>query len=126
MNKMSKRYYNKKKKMEAVMTDEQIKAVMDLYKPNFVQKLLMKYFSPLETTNIYRNTAVGVALGLFGVGIIFNVTAEIIVAASWIALFLAGGIYDRITNQKRITQLMSVLSMTKEQVIELEKKYYTA
>ena len=123
-NKMSKRYYNKKKKMSTQMTDEQIKAVMDLYKPNFIQKLYMKYFSPIETTNVARNSALVLVAGLIALGFIFNSPAELIVGLSVGAVVIAGNVYSTITNNKRISQLISVLSLTKDEVVVLEKKYY--
>ena len=121
---MSKRYYNKKKKMSTQMTDEQIKAVMDLYKPNFIQKLYMKYFSPIETTNVARNSALVLVAGLIALGFIFNSPAELIVGLSVGAVVIAGNVYSTITNNKRISQLISVLSLTKDEVVVLEKKYY--
>jgi hypothetical protein len=121
---MSKRYYNKKKKMATQMTDEQIKAVMDLYKPNFVQKLFMKYFSNIETTNVARNSVLVLVAGLVGLGFIFNSPIEIVVGLIIAALAVGGNVYSTLTNKKRIVQLMSVLSMTEDEVKALEVKYY--
>jgi hypothetical protein len=121
---MSKRYYNKKKKISTQMTDEQIKAVMDLYKPNFIQKLYMKYFSNIETTNVARNSALVLVAGLVALGFIFNSPAELIVGLSIGSVVIAGNIYSTLTNKKRIAQIMSVLSLTEDEVKALEVKYY--
>jgi hypothetical protein len=121
---MSKRYYNKKKKMNTQMTDEQIKAVMDLYKHNFIQRLYLKFFSNIETTNVARNSALVLTAGLIGLGVIFNSPIEIITGIL-IGIIIGGGyIYNTLTNKKRITQLMSVLSATEDEVKALEVKYY--
>jgi ABC-type antimicrobial peptide transport system permease subunit len=126
-NKMSKRYYNKKKKMATEqMTDEQIKAVMDLYKPNFIEKLFMKYDSKIETTNKVRNGFIITIGVLFVLGLIFNSTAELIVSGAIALPFIGGTIYSAFTNRKRVIQLMSVLNMTEDQVNALQKKYYLA
>jgi hypothetical protein len=125
-NKMSKRYYNKKKAMTAQMTDEQIKAIMDLYKPNFIQRLFMKYFSKQEVTRRPRQILTAACIIVFGLGIVFNSLAEIIVGLSVALPLIAGTVYGMITNKKRIAQLMSVLSMTEDQVKALEVKYYLA
>jgi len=124
--KMSKRYYNRKKKMATQMTDDQIKTVMDTYEPNFIQKLFMKYFSPIETTNIIRNTTIAVVIGLIAVGAIFSSIAEVIVGSTIGLVTIAGEIYEAITNRKRIIQLVSVLNMTPDEVRVLESKYYLA
>ena len=123
---MSKRYYNRKKKMATQMTDDQIKTVMDTYEPNFIQKLFMKYFSPIETTNIIRNTTIAVVIGLIAVGAIFSSIAEVIVGSTIGLVTIAGEIYEAITNRKRIIQLVSVLNMTPDEVRVLESKYYLA
>jgi hypothetical protein len=124
--KMSKRYYNRKKKMATQMTDDQIKTVMDTYKPNFIQKLFMKYFSPIETTNIIRNTTIAVVIGLIAVGAIFSSIAEVIVGSTIGLVTITGEIYEAITNRKRIIQLVSVLNMTPDEIRVLESKYYLA
>jgi hypothetical protein len=112
--------------MNAQMTDEQVKAVMDLYKPNFIQKLFMRYFSHIETTNIVRNTSVALAIGIFGLGCIFSSIAEVIVGLAIGLPIVAGMFYNNITNKKRVEQLMGVLSATEAEVNTLEVKYYLA
>jgi hypothetical protein len=115
---------NKNKKKMTQMTDDQIKVIMDTYKPNFVQKLFMKYFSSIETTNIVRNTTIALVIGLIALGVIFNSLAEVVVGGVIGLVTITGELYESITNRKRIIQLTSVLNMTPDQVRELEAKYY--
>jgi hypothetical protein len=121
-NKMSRRKNNKK--MATQMTDEQIKAVMDLYSPNIIQKIFMKYFSKIETTSRPRQIVTVISIILFAMGIVFNSPAEIITALIIALPLSAGIIYGIITNKKRISQLMSVLNMTEPEILTLETKYY--
>lgn len=112
-------------------TEETIKAVFDLYKPNKLQKFIMKFLSKIETTNHLRNGIIITCGGLTVLGIVYGIFG---LKQASIALFsttliigvptLAAIMYNTITNEKRVKAIASVLNMDERNVIELEKKYY--
>jgi hypothetical protein len=122
---------NKQQVVKEAATEDNIKQVMELYKPNFVQKLFMKYFSPIETNKKVRQATTTVAgvlaigslvfglLGLHQTAVTLGVTTLVIVLPC-----VAGIVYNYFTNKTRVKQIMDILSLTEAEVVELERKYY--
>jgi hypothetical protein len=112
-------------------TEELVKSVFELYKPNKIQKFFMKYFSPLTTNKKPLKGVMLGTLGLFGLGLVWTILgltqAAHAAGGTLIAVILplsAGIIYNTITNTKRVKSIMNILKFSNSAVYELERKYY--
>lgn len=116
-------------------TEEMIKSVMDLYKPNKVEKFILKNFSELGGDRSHKVAkwffpgivgvaALGILYAIFGLeqaaGALF-VTDSIVIIP-----LVTGKLYSEMKNSKRIRLLMNILGKSPSEIKELEKKYYLA
>ena len=112
-------------------TEELVKSVFELYKPNKIQKFFMKYFSILTTNKKpFKGMLLG-TLGLFGLGLVWTIFGlHQAASAAGGTLFVivlpltAGILYNTITNNKRVKSIMNILKFSENAVYDLERKYY--
>jgi hypothetical protein len=116
-------------------TEEIIKSVMELYKPNKVEKFFLKNFTQLggqRSQKVSKFFMPGV-LGVAALGTIYAIlgleqaSAAIFITDVLVVVpVIVGSLYASTRDSKRVRNLMNILSKSPAEIKQLEQKYYLA